>query len=130
MRGGGFSYSVNGGRHATAVKEHGWSITNTHLPDLAYRLTKSTKYFEERSRQTRGIFFMSRNSDFKPTPRLDGWSEGKTRLREKWGNMEGRQRRRQVWEKERDRDLNVSLLDTQKPDCAADGKGRKLPTQG
>ena len=28
-------------------------------------------------------------------------------------------------ERERDRDLNVSLLDTQKPDCAADEKGRE-----
>ena len=59
------------------------------------------------------------------------------REREKWGNMEGgrrRSQRRQVWEKERDRDLNVSLLDTQKPDCAAaDEKGKeggKLPSQG
>ena len=77
VRGGGFSYSVNGGRHAAAVKEHGWSITNTHLPDLAYRLTKSTKYFEERSRRIRGIFFKSRNSDFKPRPRLVRWMDGR-----------------------------------------------------
>ena len=73
------------------------------------------------------------------TPRLVRWMDGRK------GKL-ARERNGAIWreggggadrfgsERERDRDLNVSLLDTQKPDCAVQPTGRKgggkLPSQG
>ena len=65
---------------------------------------------------------------------MDGWSEGKTRSLERemgqYGGKAAAQTGLGERGQERDRDLNVSLLDTQKPDCAADEKeGRRKVTK-